>query len=213
MEATPPQGLGTKQVRDAVLDQQAADKYGYTGYLIAILMPEPVRQAVGKVRERLDIPMLTMPAHVTLKGTFVQPRSLDTVHAIVSSVARKTRPFTICLADEMVWGKENARTLVISVPSSPELDNLHIKLYEAIELISTNVYGRTGQEPVKDFRFHVTIYQGADEANHQVGMGLVSGLNLPESVEVKCLQVLGRVAALGKGHHWRVIQEYPFRWE
>ena len=193
-----------------MLDQRATDKYGYTGYLIAILMREPVSLAVGKVRDRLDIPILTMPAHVTVKGTFVQPRSLDTVYAIVNSVARETRPFTIRLAHEMVWGEENARTLVISVPSSPELVNLHIKLYEEIEPISTNVYGRTGQEAVEDFRFHVTIYQGADEANHRVGMGLVSALNLPESVEVKCLQILGRVAALGNGHQWRVIQEYPF---
>ena len=189
-------------------NQPIGDEHGYSGYIVVILMPEPVRLAVGKLREGLDIPILTMPAQVTVKGTFVRPRRLDQVHAIVTSVARETRPFKIRLADPTVWGKENARTLVISTRPSADLVNLHVKLFEAIEPISTNIYGGTGQEPAKDIRFHMTIYQDVDEANHQTGLGLVSGLNLPHSVRVSCLQLLGRVGVAGKDHQWRVMKEY-----
>lgn len=35
-----------------VMEQQVSDNYGYTGYLVAILMPEQVREGVGKVRDQ-----------------------------------------------------------------------------------------------------------------------------------------------------------------
>ena len=190
-----------------VLEQQTTDEYGYTGYAIVIMMPQKVRGDVSRVRDQLTTPILTIPAHVTVKGTFVQLQSLDAIRSIINSVVKETRPFSIGLEEPLVWGREGYRTLVISAKSSPELDSLHYKLFKSIEPITTNAYGR---ESAEGFHFHMAVYQEVDEVNHQKGQMLAAGLSLPGSVESRSVCLMGRVGPRGRGGKWQVIEEYPF---
>ncbi len=189
------------------LEQQETDEYGHTGYAVVIVMPENVKDDVANVRDQLAIPIHMIPAHVTVKGTFVQPRSLDEIRDIIESISKETAPFAIELEGQLLWGRQGARTLVISAKSSPELDGLHYKLFDAIEPVTTNAYGR---ESAHGFRFHMTVYQEVDEANHGKGQVLADGLILPKSMEAQSVCLMGTVGPRGRGGKWKVVQEYQF---
>jgi 2'-5' RNA ligase len=192
---------------NGVLTQQVVDNRGFSGYSFVIYAPDEVGQPIAGLREQLDIPVPMIPAHVTVKGTFVLPSSLEDVEAIAEKVARSTSPFPMKLGEPLVWGKEESRALVISVESSPHLDALHGELFRAIEPITTNVYGNEREEA---FHFHMTVYQEVDDANHRKGQALAASLQLPEEVEARSMCLMGRVGPRSKAGEWRIIREFPF---
>ena len=190
-----------------VLEQQTTDEYGYTGYAVVVLMPQMVREEVARARDQLSIPIHMIPAHVTVKGTFVQLQSLDEITRIIGSVVQEYSPFSIGLEEPLIWSGVGSRTLVISVKSSVELDSLHHRLFNSIEPITTNAYGT---ESAVGFHFHMTVYQEVDDVNHQKGQTLAADLSLPESVDARSVCLRGRVGPRGRGGKWQVIEEYPF---
>ncbi|MCY4113670.1 MAG: 2'-5' RNA ligase family protein [Chloroflexi bacterium] len=185
------------------------DRFGYTGYGVAIVMPENVRQEVAKVREQPGLPASTTPPHVTVKGTFADPTDLEEVIEITSAAAADTTPFAVEFGDLTVWDAHDRRIVVVSVMRSPELDRLHRRLMCGIGPISTSVYLPDRPEPVEGFRFHLTLYQGADELRHARGMQAARDLSLPARVEASGISLFARVNRPA-GHEWRQLQDFPF---
>ena len=189
--------------------KRAADRYGYTGYGVAIVMPENVREEVRKVRGQLDVPVLTMPPHVTVKGTFADPASLDEIRELAKRIAADTRPFPVEFGGLKVWGTHDQRILVVSVTPSEELSCLHRRLMTAIGPISTSVYLRDRPEPIEGFHFHMTVYQGADEAAHAKGLGIAGSMRLPPRAEATGMHLFARLEDR-TGHRWRALEEFAF---
>ena len=182
------------------------DKNGYTGYAVVVMMPDDVQRKVAAVRGQLTIPVPMIPAHVTVKGTFVRPPDLDEIVRIVNAVADETAPLSIELQEQLLWGREGARTVAISVKSSLPVDGLHRKLFNAIQPITTNVYGR---EAAEGFHFHMTVYQEVDEPNHRKGLALAAGLHLPDRVDAHSMCLMARIGPRGPGGEWHILQEFP----
>lgn len=190
-----------------VRTQQVVDRHGYSGYSVVMFMPKGVIEEAAKVRGQLDIPVPMIPAHVTVKGTFVLAPGLEDIRRIGRTAAERTRPFVMRLGETFVWGREGSRTLVVSVESSPDLDAVHRKLFDAIEPITTNVYG---DEPRNRFHYHMTVYQEVSEVGHQKGRALAANLRLPREVEARSMCLMGRRGPRGKDGRWEVIERFPF---
>ena len=188
---------------------QRPDRFGYTGYGVAILMPEDVCEEVLKIRQQPGIPPLTMPPHITVKGTFAEPSNLEEVIRIASEIAADTARFAVEFGQLEVWGRYDARILVVSVKQAPELDRLHRRLVKGIGPISTSVYLADRPEPVAGFRFHLTLYQGADEAAHANGRHAAEELTLPPRADANGIGLFGRVNRRA-GHEWRQLEDFPF---
>ena len=193
---------------DSAGKQQVVDRFGHSGYAVVILAPEDVQHEIERVRRQLEVPIHMIRAHVTVKGTFINPPSVEEVSMIVESVAQATQVFTMETGEAPVWGSENSRTAVISISSSDQLDDLHRRLFNLIEPITTNVYGH---ETPEGFRFHMTVYQEVDEANHMKGQRLVAGLNIPERLAAKGVALMGRSGPRGPRGIWHVVDEFPLR--
>lgn len=187
--------------------QPTVDESGHSGYCVVIMAPPDIQEAIGNIRNQLDIPVPMIPAHVTAKGTFTNPPSIDAICNIISSTANETSPLVLELDDYNIWGQEDSRAYVARIKSSPELDTLHENLFQAIDPITTNVYG---PEAAKNFHFHMTIYQEVDEANHKKGLELTSSLELPQSMKSDSMCLMGRVGPRGPGGIWHIIQEFHF---
>ncbi len=188
--------------------QQVVDRFGHSGYAVVILAPADVQREIELVRRQLEIPIHMIPAHVTVKGTFINPPSVEEVGTIVEGVARATQAFIMETGEALAWGSENARTAVISVCSSDQLDDLHRQLFSSIEPTTTNVYG---PERAEGFRFHMTVYQEVDEANHMKGQALVASLSVPERMAANSVCLMGRSGPRGPRGVWHVIEEFPLR--
>ena len=193
---------------DSAGEQQVVDRFGHSGYAVVILAPEDIQGEIELVRRQLEIPIHMIPAHVTVKGTFIDPPSVEEVSTIVENVAQATQTFVMRTGETLAWGREKSRTAVISVNSSDQLDDLHRQLFSSIEPITTNVYGA---EKAEGFRFHMTVYQDVDEANHIKGQALVAGLSVPERVVANSLCLMGRSGPRGPRGAWHVIEETPLR--
>ena len=83
-------------------------------------MPENVCEEVVKIREQPGIPALTIPPHITVKGTFADPTNLQEVKRIVSEIAADTARFAVEVGDLEVWGRHDERILVVTVTQSPD---------------------------------------------------------------------------------------------
>ena len=188
---------------------QSPDEYGYTGYNVCIPMSPQIRDPILELRKQIEAPVLTMPVHITVKGNFTHPRNLDQIVESVSAAAGDTATFPIELGDLLVWGRVDARILAVSISTTPPLEELHIRLFHAIDPISTNIYGGTGEETVEGFRFHVTLYQGVTEVSHEKGLALARKISLPRTAQATRLYLMGRAPVSGNGYAWRIIGEFP----
>ncbi len=190
-----------------VLEQRAVDRYGHSGYSVVIMAPTAVQRAVGMLRDQLDIPVPTIPAHVTVKGTFAEIPDLESIGSRVASAAFGRGGFSMELDERVVWGTEGSRVYVLRIRSSPELDALHMKLFNDIDSITTNVYGH---ELAEGFSFHMTLYQEVDEVSHEKGIALSHEIDFPEHMDATSMCLMGRQGPRGPGGSWHVLEEFEF---
>ena len=95
-------------------EQQVVDRFGNSGYAVVMFAPEEVQQEIERIRRQLEIPIPMIPAHVTVKGTFIHPPSVEDVSTIVETVAGATRAFTVETGDTRRGGEKAQEQ-----PSSP----------------------------------------------------------------------------------------------
>ena len=190
-----------------VFEQQVVDRYGHSGYAVVIMAPTDVQRAVGDLRDQLDIPVPMIPAHVTVKGTFAEIPDLETISSRIASAAFGKGRFSMELDERVVWGTEGSRTYVVRIRSSPELDSLHLRLFNDIDPITTNVYGH---ELAEGFRFHMTLYQEVDEVSHENGIALSHEIDFPKHMDATGVSLMGRRGPRGQGGRWHVLEEFEF---
>ena len=66
-------------------DDEPNDRFGYSCYVIAIPAPAEIIEAQQAIWRRFPSPRTAIPAHITVKGTFVQITDYE-------SCLRRSRP-------------------------------------------------------------------------------------------------------------------------
>ena len=133
------------------------DPAAYDRFSVVAFGTPAVVEAVEQIRRALPPsgrPIL--PAHVTVKGTFVEPADLDEIAARIRACCAEARPFTLTTEALDVWLDEGGSGVLFHVEEEPELTRLHWRLVEQVKGLATTIYSG---EDVGVYLPHLTVVQ------------------------------------------------------
>ena len=121
----------------SVVDQPN-DQFGYSCYTLVIPADAALTDQVEALRNRVGVTVASIPAHITVKGTFFNIESLEQVKQRVGEIARATAPFFVSFDQAQIeWWREVA---ALTVPVTPALQALHDALVADIAPLGLPAY-------------------------------------------------------------------------
>ncbi len=180
------------------MDPKAYDRFA----VVAFATPEIV-EAVEEIRRQLPPagrPIL--PAHVTIKGTFVDSLDLDEILKRTRDCCAAAQPFTLTTGPIRVWGEGSDAVVVLEVEQSPPLTRLHWELVEALKaLCTTTYYG----EDISEFAPHLTLVQQIPLAEAEAAAAFVERLAVTYTFPVTEAALVGRRGGVA----WETLATVP----
>ena len=174
-------------------------------FSVVAFADEAVLAIVDAIRREIPPRVAVMPAHVTLKGSFVEPVSLATIEERVERIAAQATPLRVEV-DRIHTGEKH---LGLSLVPGPELVALHDSLFHVLADLVTDVYG---DKPGEGYRPHLTVLYGLVPEEGIRAEGLLGRLGLVRSIGLREVSLVGRVGGAENGV-WEAIRRWPMRGE
>ena len=180
-----------------------ADSAVYDRFAIVAFGTPAVVDAVEQIRRALPPsgrPIL--PAHVTVKGTFVEPVSLDQIAERLRACCASTQPFSLTTGTLDVWSDEGGSGVLFHVDESPELTKLHWQLVEEIKTLAATVYYG---EDIGVYTPHLTVVQQIPADRATAAVPVVERHSPGFTFPVTEIALVGRLG----GTAWETITTFP----
>jgi len=174
----------------------------YDRFSVVAFAPPDIRETVDALRRTLPPsgrPILQ--AHVTLKGTFVDPQDLDEIATRVRQASAEATPFTISTTDlHLFSGEGGALALMLDPPGA--LLALHHRLVEELRPLCRTIYELEGATA---FRPHLTLVQQLSPDQLDAARPTVQQANLHVTFDATEASLVGRRI----GRAWETLRAFP----
>jgi 2'-5' RNA ligase len=178
---------------------QPNDQFGYSCYTLVIPASEELTAQMETLRNNVGVTVASIPAHVTVKGTFFNIASLDQVKQLVGEITNNTTPFPISFQDaETHWWKE---VCALTVPVTPPLQALHDALVASLSPLGLPAYR---DDP---YVVHMTlVYNPTPEALERA-KSLIAAMDFGPGFQAEAVHLMGRVGPR-YGGEWKLIERF-----
>lgn len=175
----------------------------YDRFAVVAFAAPDILDAVEEIRRRVPPsgrPIL--PAHVTIKGTFVEPPDLDAIAARIRACCADARPFTLRTGALHGWADGPHGGAWLEVEESEGLTALHWRMVEDLrDLCTTTYHGEdTGQ-----FRPHLTLVQQIPAEQVDAVISVIERFDTRYTFSVSEAALVGRRAGIA----WETIATFP----
>jgi 2'-5' RNA ligase len=183
----------------SALDPAPFDRFA----VVAFGTPDVI-EAVEEIRRALPPsgrPIL--PAHVTVKGTFVDPADLDQIAERARACCTQSRPFTLRTGGLNVWSDEAGSGVLFRVEESAELTRLHWQLVEQLQGLATTIYPG---EDTGSYHPHLTVVQQIPAEAAEAAVPIVNQ-HAPSGFAF----LVTEIALVGRRHGtaWETLTTFP----
>lgn len=184
----------------ASADNQPNDRFGYSCYALVIPASQALIDLVAEVRQRSGMTRVAIPAHVTVKGTFVDIEDLDEIKRLVSAITAETPALYISFDGAApVWWQAGG---ALGIPVSAPLQALHDRLVAAISPLGTAAYRDDPYQP------HMTFVQDLSPEELEKAKDLISRIDFGPGFLADAVDLMGRVGP-AYGGTWQRIEQFP----
>lgn len=181
---------------------QPNDQFGFSCYTLVIPAGESLTAQVEQLRNQVGVTVASIPAHVTIKGTFFQIESLEEVKSLIKEITNGTTPFRISLDEAHIhWWKEVA---ALTVPVTPPLQALHDALVTTIAPLALPAYR---DDP---YVVHMTLVYNPSPERMTLAKELIEAMDFGPGIEAEAVDLMGRVGPRAGGA-WQLIERFPLR--
>jgi 2'-5' RNA ligase len=178
---------------------QPNDQFGYSCYALVIPASEALTAQVEQLRNSVGVTVASIPAHITVKGTFFEIESLEAVRQAVREITRATAPFDISFDGASVhWWSEVA---ALTVPVSPPLQALHDRLVARVAPMGLPAYR---DDP---YVAHMTLVYNPPPDRADVAKQLIGEMDFGQGFQAKAVDLMGRVGPR-YGGEWQRIERF-----
>jgi 2'-5' RNA ligase len=178
---------------------QPNDQFGYSCYSLVIPASAELIAQVEALRNEMGVTVASIPAHVTVKGTFFEIASLDQVKQHVEEVTSRTAPFFINFAEQTFhWGTGGG---ALVVPVTPPLQALHDVLVASISPLALPAYQ---DDP---YLVHMTLVYGQSPERLQQAQEVIRQMDFGAGFMAEAVHLMGRVGPR-VGGEWKLIQRF-----
>ncbi len=175
------------------------DRFGYSCYTLVVPASENLINQVEALRNQMGVTVASIPAHVTVKGTFYDIDSLEQVKQLVEGITSSTAPFFISFKERSFhwWADGGALT----VPATPPIQALHDTLVATISPLGTPAYQ---DDP---YLVHMTLVYGQSPERLQQAQALVQEIDFGPGFMAEAVDLMGRVGPGVRGG-WKLIKRF-----
>lgn len=179
---------------------QPNDQFGYSCYALVMPASDALTAQVEELRNTVGVTVASIPAHITVKGTFFQIESLDQVKQLIAEITSATAPFYISFQDaEVHWWTEVA---ALTVPVTPPMQALHDALVSTIAPLSLPAYQ---DDP---YVAHMTLVYNPPPPDGQArAQELIRQMDFGPGFQVTAVDLMARVGPR-VGGAWRRIARF-----
>ena len=179
------------------------DSFGYSVYAVVAFAPPELAYSVDGLRRTIAMKRASIPAHVTVKGTFCGIDSLEVVCEQIGAVAQTTAPVQIDFADPRNPASGESRAVLwTEVRLTSDLLALNGALEQAIGPISTAAYS---DEP---YRAHLTLCQDCSPEQMDHAMRLAAEIDFGTGFLATAIDLMGRIGP-AYGGRWESAGRFP----
>ena len=174
----------------------------YDRFSIVAFAPPADRAAVDELRRRLPPsgrPILQ--AHVTIKGTFVEPSDLDQIADAIEKACAGAAPFRLTTTGIRVFDREGGG-VGLAIQESDAFFALHRRLAADLGPLCRTIYEA---ELTNTFHPHLTIVQQIPASAIEPARATVEAANLHIDFPATEASLVGRRT----GHAWETLQSFP----
>lgn len=173
----------------------------YERFSVVCFADEAVSGVIGELRRLIPPRIAVMPAHVTAKGSFIEPICLQTVQDRIADEARRSAPMQVQVHEVTI----RTAHVGLRMESSPPLAALHDGLFAALEDLVRDVYG---DKPGAEYHPHMAVFYGLTPEDHSKALELTPALQQIRAVRLGEVSLVGRIGGSQDGH-WVEISSYP----
>ena len=170
-------------------------------FSVVCFVDQKVNRLVEGLRRKIPPRVAVMPAHVTVKGSFVEPVSIPEIQTCIERETVRTG--SIELQVQRLFAGD--RSMGLSLLPTAELMTLHNGLFYALEPLVKDVYG---DRPNDQYRPHLTIFYGLSPEERKHAIDLLEPLERLQSVQLQDVNLMGRTGGAKDGT-WEVIHTWP----
>lgn len=168
--------------------------------MIAILASELLIDVQKAIWRQFPSDRAAIPAHMTVKGTFVRISDLDEVLEIMRSVASETPKFWISFdGAEEVWGEKRG---ILKASVFPQIQQLHDALVRHVSPISELRY------PDDPFWAHMSMTSEYEPGHVEEIRAAFEGFDWGPGIQAESIDLFGRVGQ-AIGGEWNLIKSFP----
>lgn len=180
-------------------DNEPEDQFGYTCYTIDLPAGDRIIEAQQAIWRRFPSPRAAIPAHVTVKGTFVGITSLDEVKTLIGEISATTAMFRVDFAGAETLWSESGGVMVIQV--FQEIQALHDRLMSAIEPLSQSRY------PDEPYRVHMSLTSRHVSDEVDVVRSAFDDFDTGDGFDARHVDLMARVGP-AIGGEWRRVERW-----
>jgi 2'-5' RNA ligase len=177
---------------------QPNDQFGYSCYTLVLPASEALTVQVEALRNQVGVTVASIPAHITVKGTFFNIESLEQVQERVEEITGATAPFYISFQGSQVhWWTEVA---ALTVPVTPPQQALHDALVTAIAPLGLPAYR---DDP---YVGHITLVYNVAPERIELAKQLIDAMDFGPGFQAGVVDLMGRVGPRVGGAWQRIAR-------
>ncbi len=160
------------------------DEFGYACYTIVAPAPCELAETLLTVERAAGQKRAKIPAHVTVKGTFYDIKSLDNLLETIRSVARRHQPIDLDTAGMDTW--ESEHSVILGFVVNPEIQALHDDLMSDIGPLGKSAY------PDDPYRSHMSIVNEVKPEGVAIAKQRLEEINLGDRLRFDSIDLMAR---------------------
>lgn len=176
------------------------DRFGYSCYTFVIPASEELTAQIEALRNEMGVTVASIPAHITVKGTFYAIDSLEQIKQIASSITSKSAPFYISFQERTFHWWEDGGALV--VPATAPIQALHDALVAAISPLCKPAYQ---DDP---YLVHMTLVYGQPPQRLQQAKEQAETMDFGPGFMANEVHLMGRQGPR-VGGKWVLLERFP----
>lgn len=177
------------------------DNQSFQRFAVVSFLDGASVQRIEELRAELPSRIAVMPPHVTLKGSFIDPTSIDEIEQGIGKIACESSPLRIEVKSIHIGETHIGLTLT----PTTDLISLHDQLFYTLQPLVTDVYH---DRPGSDYHPHTTVFYGLSGNELNRAKHLVQDLEDLSSFTLTEVSLVGRMGSAETGQ-WKTIQSFP----
>lgn len=178
---------------------QPNDQFGYSCYALVLPASEELTEKIEDLRNTLGVTAASIPAHITIKGTFFSIESLDKVKQVIAAITQASEPFFISFENWKLKTWPDACAL--TVDAIPPQQALHDALVAQVSPLGLPAYR---DDP---YVVHMTLFYEQSPENQERGVQLIEQMDFGPGFLADRVNLMGRVGPR-YGGEWKLIESF-----